>query len=78
MLSASLTWALFLPPLCLGLCSPGALAADLESVDYTCSLVAIIRGVTQRLSVGEDESALKGLDRESLAVFNENQRPDTV
>lgn len=78
MLSAFLTWALFLPPLCLGLCSPGSLAADLESVDYTCSLVAIIRGMTQRLSVGEDENSLKGLDRESSAVFNENQRPDTV
>lgn len=32
----------------------GALATDWESVDYTCSLAAIIRGMTQHLSVGEE------------------------
>ncbi len=53
MLSASLTLALFLSPVCRRLYSPGALATDLESVDYTCSLVAIIRRMTQRLSMGE-------------------------
>lgn len=76
MLSASLTLALFLSPVCWRLYSPGVLATDLESVDYTCSLVAIIRRMTQNLSMGEDEglfeSAVKGLDRESLALFTEN------
>lgn len=76
MLSASLTLVLFLSPVCWRLYSPGALATDLESVDYTCSLVAIIRRMTQHLSMGEDErlfkSSVKGLDRESSAVFGEN------
>ena len=64
-LSASLTLALFLSPVCRRLYSPGALAADLESVDYTCSLVAIIRRMTQHLSMGEVgglfESSIMGL-----------------
>lgn len=34
--------------------SPGELATDLESVDFTCSPVAIIRRMTQHLSMGED------------------------
>lgn len=82
MLSASLTLALFLSPVCRRLYSPRALATDLKSVDYTCSLVAIIRRMTQRLNMGEDgglfESSVMGLDKESLAAFNENERPDTI
>lgn len=81
-LSASPTLALFLSPVCCRLFSPGALATDLESVDHTCSLMAIIRRMTQHLSMGEDgglfESSIMGLDRESMTVFNENERPDTV
>lgn len=81
-LTASLTPALFLSPVCRRLYSPGALATDLESVDYTCSLVAIIRRVTQHLSMGENgglfESSVMGLDEESLAAFNENGRTDTI
>lgn len=75
-LSSSLTLALFLSPVCRRPYSPRALNADSESVDYTCSRVAIIRRVTQHVGRAEDgglfESAVMGLDGESLAAFNEN------
>lgn len=62
--------------------SPEALVTDLESVDYTCSLVAIIRSMTQLLSVEEGggllESVVMGLDGDSLAAVYENERSDTV
>lgn len=72
MLSSSLTLALFLSPVCRRPYSPGALSADLESVDYTCSRVAIIRGMTQHVGMGADgglfESTVMGLDGESCCV----------
>lgn len=59
-----------------------ALATDLESVDYTCCLAAIIRRMTQHLIMGEVgwlfESSVMGLDGESLIALNENWRTDTI
>lgn len=81
MMWASLTLALFLSPGYQRHYSPAALSTDLESVDYTCSLVAIIRRMTQHRSMGEDrglKSAIMGLDREGSGVLNENERTDTI
>lgn len=47
---------------------PWGLATDLESVDYTCSPVAIIKRMTQHVSMGKDgglfKSSIMGLDGE--------------
>lgn len=82
MLSASPTLALFLLPGCQRRYSPGATSTDLESVDYTCSLVAIIRRMTQYRSMEEDrgllESSVMGLDRQGSGAFSEHEHSDII
>lgn len=61
---------------------PQGAQGDLESLDYTCSLVAIIRRMTQHVSMGKDgalfKSTIMDLDGEHLAVLNGYERADMI